>query len=469
MGSVLTRFFWLITLPFFTNYLTPYDFGIVAMISLIGMVAQPIFSLGLSASMGPSYFESDTNAQKAKTVWTAVVISTISSIALLLIAWTFPGFLSFIASIPSAYEYLLSLSLIAIALTNISSCFSLQLQFQNKALSFVFVSVLTSATSLSVSFYLIVINGYGVEGIIYGQLSGSIINILILSFMSVKISKPAFDKKIGRELLKLGLPMVPSFALLFILMHGNKYILEWHSGLDAVGVYSIGFNLGIAMSIVTSGIAQAWYPFFMGYMNKQTEAKKVFGEVFSIYVTLVGAISLLFFVFAWPVVWLFTETSFQNSYFIVGMISCSYFFIGIYQQILPSMYFKREIAAQSLIQLTTVIVSLPITYLAIIWFGLFGAGLSIAFSHIMLVVMTILWNWYRRKDYLQIQYEYKPIIIAFSFYAIMAFLFSIINVNTIFEAMAYSGFGLFIIIVYVASQSKIHAKLWNFKLNELEF
>ena len=469
MGSVLTRFFWLITLPFFTKNLTPNDFGIVAMIALIGMVAQPIFSLGLSASMGPSYFQCDTNTQKAKTIWTAVLISIISSILLLLIAWAFPEFLSFIALIPSEYEYLLSLSLISVSLTNISSCFSLQLQFQNKSLSFIFISILTSLTSISVSFYLIVVKGLGVEGIIYGQLAGSIINIIVLSCISVKISKPDFDKKIAKDLLKLGLPMVPSFGLLFILMHGNKYILEWHSGLDAVGVYSIGFNLGMAMGIVTSGIAQAWYPFFMGYMNKQKSAEKIFGEVFSIYVILVGAISLLFFVFAWPVVWLFTEPSFQNAYFIVGMISCSYFFIGIYQQILPSMYFKREIAAQSLIQLIVVVVSLPITIWAIMIHGLFGAGLSVAFSHIMLVVFTILWNWFRRKDYLQIQYEYKTLIIAFSIYAIISCLFSMITINTIVESLIYSGFGLLFVIVYVTSQSKIHTKLWDFRRNELEF
>lgn len=59
VGSVVTRFIGLLTLPIFTAYLTPEEYGVLAMLGLLTMVAQPVFSLGLAAAMGPSYFRSD--------------------------------------------------------------------------------------------------------------------------------------------------------------------------------------------------------------------------------------------------------------------------------------------------------------------------------------------------------------------------------------------------------------------------
>ena len=47
----------LIMLPLFTSYLSPTEFGILAMLALLTMVVQPIFSLGLTVAMGANYFE----------------------------------------------------------------------------------------------------------------------------------------------------------------------------------------------------------------------------------------------------------------------------------------------------------------------------------------------------------------------------------------------------------------------------
>ena len=59
VGSVITRFVGLIMLPLFTSYLSPTEFGILAMLALLTMVVHPVFSLGLTVAMGASYFENN--------------------------------------------------------------------------------------------------------------------------------------------------------------------------------------------------------------------------------------------------------------------------------------------------------------------------------------------------------------------------------------------------------------------------
>ena len=65
IGSVVIKFVNLVTLPLFTIYLTPSDYGVLAMLAMLSMVIEPIGSLGLSAAMGPKYFESDCKTNKS--------------------------------------------------------------------------------------------------------------------------------------------------------------------------------------------------------------------------------------------------------------------------------------------------------------------------------------------------------------------------------------------------------------------
>ena len=46
IGGMLQRFMGLLLLPFFTRALTPQDYGVVALVSLIGVAMSGIFTMG---------------------------------------------------------------------------------------------------------------------------------------------------------------------------------------------------------------------------------------------------------------------------------------------------------------------------------------------------------------------------------------------------------------------------------------
>ena len=124
--------------------------------------------------------------------------------------------------------------------------------------------------------------------------------------------------------------MVPSLGFILIIMHFNKYILQVFSDLPTVGIYSIGFNLGMALSILTSGIATAWFPFFMDYINKENEAIKVFPKVVKYYIYIVGIICIAFFIFAKPIVYILTAQPYHEAWLVVGFIAAANFINTIF-------------------------------------------------------------------------------------------------------------------------------------------
>lgn len=469
IGSVVTRFIGLITLPLFTAYLTPEEYGVLAMLGLLTMVAQPVFSLGLTAAMGPSYFRSDCPVNKSKAVWTVFALNTVSATVLITIAWLFPEQLGRLVRLPAEYSPLVSLTLTGCALTVIVTSFTQRVQFERQAKLYVAATLATALAAIMISIVTVVYFGWGVEGMVIGQLAGNAATFVAFYLIGIKQTKPSISLMMTKELLRQGFPLIPSFGFLFILMHGNKYILEQQAGLDAVGIYSVGFNLGMAISIVTGGIATAWYPFFMTYEARQAEARVLFGRIFTCYTFGVGFLTLLFFIFAKPLVMILTDGNFNGAYVVVGLVASANYFMGMYSLFLPGMYYKKEIGVQSVIQGCTVLISAPLTYLLIVEFGTLGAGLSVALGHLMVAGLTHYWNIYKSESYVSIEYEWKRVAVFLLIFSCTAVFFLIFDIESLRANIIYSCAGLlgvaFILIQLLSDHEiKFLPLLKSFKL-----
>lgn len=422
VGSVVTRFIGLITLPLFTTYLTPEEYGVLAMLAILTMVAQPLFSLGLSAAMGPSYFGSDSPLNKSKAVWTVFTINIVSATTLVAVAWLFPEILGRLVRLPADYSLLISLSLTGCALTILATSFVQRVQFEKQAKLYVTATIATALTAILVSIFTVVVWDWGVKGMIFGQLAGNAVTFLAFFLIGFKQTKPSISIIMAKELLRLGFPLIPGFAFLFILMHGNKYILEQQVGLGALGTYSIGFNLGMAISIVTGGIATAWYPFFMSYLERQSEIEVIFGRIFTYYVFGAGLLTVLFFLTAKPAVYFLAQERFHDAYVVVGFVALANFLQTLFYFFLPALYFKSEVKYVSLVQGLAALLSLPINYLLIVNMGLIGAGIGLAAGNFLMAALMYGWNYLNSGRYPVIKYEWARVFL-FTLLSIILILF----------------------------------------------
>jgi O-antigen/teichoic acid export membrane protein len=406
-GTMLTRFINLLLLPLFTAYLTPKDYGVLALLALLTLVAQPLFSLGLNAAMGPCYFEENKAERKWETVWTSFLILLISSIVLSSIAWLFPRDLSILILRTSEYGQLVSLTLTGCAFGILSSPFMQRIQFEEKAKTFVILALSTSLISIILCVVTVVIFHWGVMGMVISQLIGQMITFLFFFIAGAKGTKFIYSKPIAKELLRLGIQLIPSFVFLFILMQSNRYILQWYGGLEQVGIYSIGYNIGMVMSVAVSAVSTAWYPFFMTFLEKQKDAEILFGRIFTYYIYIFGSLCMLFFVGAKLIVTMMTQPAFHKAYIVVGFAASAQFFIGAFNMFLPGMYYKKEMKYVSLVQGLTATISIGLNIVLIKWVGLLGAGISLSLSHLLMAVFQYLWNVHRKDEYIRIKYEWS--------------------------------------------------------------
>lgn len=409
VGSAITRVVGLLTLPLFTVYLTPSEYGVIAMLALLSMVLQPIFSFGLGAAMGLYYFKRDDPENKSMVVWTVFLIHALSSLFLMIIGWTCSTFIAKLLQLSAEYDLAVSLSLTGSAFTIMVTSLMARVQFEKKAKLYVVITMATLLTAVSVSIFTVIYLGWGVVGMVLGQVSGNAITLLTFFVIALRNTRMVVSGAMAKELISKGLPLIPSFAFVFIITHGNKYILEWSSGLEAVGIYSIGFNLGMTISIVTSGIATAWFPFFMSYVDRQKEIEEVFAKIFTYYVFGVGFLSILYFVFAKLVVLLITHEAYHSAHHLIGFIATACLFQTLFVFFLPGLYFNGEVKYVSVVQGMAALLSLPLNFYLITELGILGAALGMMLSSLLMAILMQGWNIINRSRYPSINYEWSKV------------------------------------------------------------
>jgi O-antigen/teichoic acid export membrane protein len=415
-GTVLTRLIGLFLLPVFTAYLTPAEFGVMAMLTVIGQLLQPIFALGLGAGIGPTYFEGNDEGRKSATIWTATLLIAAGGVAMVALSLPTAGRISdWIFDTPENGPRIV-LYLAGMALNSLISPLMLRTQFENRVVPFVTLTIATTLVSLGASLYLVVFRGLGLDGMILGQLAGHAVAALLWTWFVGRSMRFEFRRSLARELFVSGSVLAPSFIFLFVLLHANKYLLQRMSGLDSLGVYSIGFSLGFVMQVVVGAIQTAWYPFFMTYMNRQEEAGALFGRIMTYYVVAAGALVLLFFAAARPVVAILTQPEFHEAYKVVGLVAGSQFLSGAFSLLLPGLYFSREVHFVSIFQGCAALALVVLCFVLIPPLEALGAALALFLGSGVMVLMIALWFRAWPSRYLRVCYEPRRLLLAGTLY-----------------------------------------------------
>ena len=409
LGSALQKFILLLLLPVLTKYLSPGEFGALALLAVLQMMVQPVFGLGIGASMGICYFRQQSPTDRLKVVWSSVLLMTASAAVLLGVGWFLAAKITRLVLLPAEYSLACAVALTASACAIIAAPLAQQIQFEKRARLFAVVSVSSAAVTAILTILGVVFGKWGIMGILIAQLAGQILILLIFLIPLCVESRPHLSTAAIREMLTHGLPLVPSFAFLFIMMNGNKYVLQWLQGDAAVGVYSVGFNLGAAMALMIGALSTAWYPFFMSFMGKPGEASTLFGRLTFYYVLGGGGVTLLFFALAKSMIVLLTQPAFYEAFSVVGFVALAYFFLGLFNFFLPQLYFAKRVYIVTLVQAVAAIVSVPIALLLVNKLGLLGAAIALAGSHAVMATLLAAYILFSRKLSLQIKYPWGQI------------------------------------------------------------
>jgi len=274
--TVLNKVLSLFLLPVMTRLLPDTSsFGVSEMFNVIVGFATPLAILGLYDAMFREFFEKDDEQYKYNVTTTTARIVLASSTIISLVLLIFNSFFSKLFFDTSQYRDIVIYSSISLIFSANTSIIQAPTRILNKRKVYVFSGLFQSVLSYAISIPLIII-GFSYYGIIYSSLVTGAVMLIFFWFQNKKFFlSGTFDKKIAKELFKIGLPLVPTFLIYWIYNSTDRIMITNMLGTSQLGIYSIGARVAQISQLVYSAFAGGWQYFAFSTMRDEDQVDLV--------------------------------------------------------------------------------------------------------------------------------------------------------------------------------------------------
>ena len=411
IGYSLTRFIGFLLLPLYTNYLSPREYGIAALVFMFLAIANVIFTLGLNTAFLRFFVLADSNEEK-KTIFSTVYLSTIfTTVFFAALLFIFSPHLSKLIIDQARFSGLIKLSSGILLFDTFSIFPLLVLRGEERSGKFIKIILIAVITSFALNILFIVHLNWGVEAIFRANLIASAVTFLLLSPIVRRYFNLSLSGKIYKELLKFGLPYIPATLSVTLMDLIDRILLGKLTDTGTVGIYNAGYKLGMFMALVVSGFRFAWHPFFLS-TSKQEDAKPIFSKVLTYFLLITGFFFLAITFFIDDIVRfnLGDITIFGQSYWegtkIVPVILLSYILYGIYVNFVVGIHLKKKTKYLPFITGIGAVTNIIGNFLLIPVLGMMGAAWATLIAYFL---MASLLFFFAQRNY-PISYEYGRVL-----------------------------------------------------------
>ncbi|TVO72435.1 lipopolysaccharide biosynthesis protein [Sedimenticola selenatireducens] len=459
LGSGAGRFVGLLSLPLYTSFLSPEEYGVIGLLLVVGILLRTLCAVGSGGATGIVYFKYASAEHKRHTIWSMLALVLMGCVLLLslspVVEFLLDGFLTDLPSILSTKIIIGYCFVLVLQIATEPFLISLQFDGRAKVYSVVSFAGVLVGVLFTIAF---LVADFGVSGWVLGQGIGAFISLLIAWMLTRKdlgFPKPQYG--LMRDILRTWTPLLPgSFSMLFMLSAAPFYVGEFLP-IESVGKFGVGYQLGMGMALVTSAISAAWMPYFQSYMERPEEANKLFPKMTVLYIWGVGGVSLIFFYIARPVIEILVDIRYKDAWEVIGFVALSQALVGLWGMLLPGMYFSAETKYVTLVQVLAAIAAVVSYYVLIPEFGLIGAGIALVVGPVVMVVLQAILN--RLRNYQVSSFEVIPATSLLSWIFMAAAVIWFAWGNT---SLLYAGIlSLFVLVTHIVIGWRIYHHIFN--------
>lgn len=391
LGVLLNRGLAFLLLPFLTRYLTPADYGILAVTSPFLMLLTQILMLALDSSIVLFYHQLEELEFRRflKTLWLFLLTVPLVVIFLLNLFGENYGNLLF-ASVP--WKPYLQITLLTVYLSIIQAIASSLLQAQQKSLQFVLFNFLGGLLLAGFTVYLIAFQHLGVLGNFYAQLISAgimfiISNILIFRFCQFSLSLE-FDWKNLKAALILCLPYLPHGISIWLLNLSDRWILERNVSLDSLGIYNIAYSIGIMVLTLAGSVATAYSPMYFANIKNKDFQQRLPG-ILTMWALVPTALTLSVSLFSSEILMIMATPAYYPAAAIVPIIAFSYWlYVTLYQPGVTAIEYTRKTYYLLGITVVSAIFNVIMNLIFVPKFGIWAAAVNTLLSSLLMGILS---------------------------------------------------------------------------------
>lgn len=446
--TLLTRSMSFLLTPLYTNALASRaEFGVYAYLYSLLAFVNVIYAFGLDTAFLRFFSSKDPNTtEKAFSFswWMIALIGIVSTGLILLVA---DDIARWIPDLEGHGDLIRALALIPLfdALTNVP--YNL-LRMQRKAKRFAVLRVLNVAVNLGLNILLVGYLKMGLDGIIMAGIASSALAVIGVLPVIFKWLRMKFDAELSKEMLRFGLPTMPSAFSGMMLQVADRPIMTSIAGADMTGLYQANYRLGIPMMMLVAVFEFAYKPFYLSH-HEDEDAPQLFARIFTYFLIIACGIFLLISLLIKDIVHAsiggisLIHKSYWQGMGIIPIVLAAYIWNGIATNMALGMHVSKKTAWLPLATGIAAIVNIILTFLLVPVLGIYGGAWATFIAYA--VSALILWN-ISMKLY-PIPYEWSRLLGTAIITAMLFGIAMIFETNTV---MNFSLIASFPILLFVS-------------------
>jgi O-antigen/teichoic acid export membrane protein len=393
-ANVLSSAIPFVLLPVLTRVLSPADFGMVAMFSVLQAILFPLVGLGTKHAVAAHFFS--PGGDTARFLVTCLALTAVSSASLALLMLPFRDFLASMTFLPAGWL----LVAVAAAAAQVVVMLTLALwQARRSAVRFGIFQVLQAATNVGLSLLFVLSLGLGWEGRVLGQV-GALVLFAALGILALWSAcdlawPPRADHL--REALAFGLPLVPHGLAGAAAMVADRFLITAMLNVEQTGLYTAALQIAMVLALAVQAFNRAYQPWLFGGLQQGSAAfrrRAVQGSY--VYFFFLAAAAAIVGLAAPSIVRVVLGEGFQSAATFIPFLAFGVAFGGMYNAVANYLILSRRTAWLSLASVVAGAVNIAGGILLIRHNGALGAAQ--AFMLAQLTTFLLAW-WLAGKAY----------------------------------------------------------------------
>lgn len=381
LGTALTRGIAIIMVPVYTRLLSPSDYGIIDLFTIIGNLINITVALEINQGFGRHYAETDSPEERfdysSTALWFVIGAYSVFFASVLLLAEPLNRLLIGQGTSPELFR-------IAMFSTFAGSIFLFlqnQLRWYLKSKLFAITGVVFTLVSYGSTILLMTTFGMKSEGVFLGLILGYISAGLFSYYHSHSNYKFRFDFRKLRQMISFSAPLVPASVGTVVLLYIDRFAIKGLMTLSDVGVFGVSYRFAAIISLVLTGFQTALAPLlYQNYKNEETprEIERIFRYFLSLVLSLIFGLSI----FAKEVLVVFTTPPYYGASGIIPLISLAALFLSM-NIFAPGLSIAKKTRIIAGINISAAVLNTVLNYSLIPLWGISGASMATLVSALL--------------------------------------------------------------------------------------
>ena len=371
-------------LPILTRHLTLTDYGTLGILLLLGVSAKILFRMGLDAGFFRIYYEQQN--ERDRKVFTTTILATASAIGIGLFA------LSAVLAEPISRLLLgtdQSKLIVLVTADTLLMGFAFVpmnlFRIEERAGYFTAATVFRNSLNAGLK-VLLVIRGWGVEGVLWSDVVSSALFVLALLPTLSRNLGFGYSVRMLKEALGFGLPKVPHGLAYQALNLADRKILDHFTNRAEVGLYHVGYMFGTGIKFFLSAFELAWSPFVYSLLTQRDAAQTLARLATYVAAVFVGA-GLLIAVLGRELLVLMTADAFHAAYPVIPVIVLAYLIQGLFTLTSIGIGISKKSYYYPVLTLAAAFVNITMNFALIPRLGMMGAAWATVGGYAVMAVL----------------------------------------------------------------------------------